>query len=112
VSGQKRRPDLIGRPEIYPACKSGVLDPGIERIVNALLRNGIETTESCQGGKSHGFRQPTVIFRGSHADAIRALSVAIGQRDVLGMEPDELRLVWKIRDGLPTEPEWWLTWRR
>lgn len=38
------------------------LDPGIAEAVKILNRFGIETFESCQGGKGHSYPEPTFAF--------------------------------------------------
>jgi len=45
-------------------------------VVEVLMRNGVETFESCEGGEGHAFHEPTVRFHGSHAEGFRALSIA------------------------------------
>jgi hypothetical protein len=61
--------------KLYPSSKldSNLLDPKIRPIVELLIKNGIETTSSCQGGRGHAFLSPRVSFKGSKKDAYRAL---------------------------------------
>jgi hypothetical protein len=81
------------------------VDAGIRREVQVLWENGVETTESCEGGQGHPFPEPTVRFRGSKAEGFRALAVALQN----GLRVAELRRYWSIEDGEPVGPEWEMT---
>ena len=81
------------------------LDPGIRRFVEILDQAGIETFESCQGGKGHAYPEPTVRFEGTHAAGWRALAIAKEH----GLPVFKLRRIWSIIDGEPTGPFWELT---
>lgn len=84
------------------------LDPGIAPFVHVLLRAGVHTFESCQGGEGHAYAEPTIRFHGNHAEGFRALSVA--QR--AGLPVAALRHAWPIIDDEPTGPWWEMTfWR-
>ena len=103
ATGGRRSP----RP---PFSGKGVrlLDAGIRREVRVLWENGIETTESCEGGPGHSFPEPTVRFCGTYADGFRALAIAKDH----GLQVSELRRVWTLENGEPTGPHWELTfWR-
>lgn len=78
------------------------LDPGIAPAVKVLRAAGIETTESCQGGGSHAFPEPTVRLDGDNSEGFRALAVAMQAQ----LPVAELRRVWSIQGGEPTGPEW------
>lgn len=39
------------------------LDSGISDYVHKLMKHGVETFESCEGGEGHCFPEPTVRFR-------------------------------------------------
>jgi hypothetical protein len=84
------------------------IDPGIRRQVRVLSENGIETTESCEGGKGHSFAEPTVRFSGGHAEGFRALGIALQH----GLKVAELRRYWSIQDGEPVGPYWEMTFAR
>jgi hypothetical protein len=84
------------------------IDPGIRRQVRVLSENGIETTESCEGGKGHSFAEPTVRFCGGHAEGFRALGIALQH----GLKVAELRRYWSIQDGEPVGPYWEMTFAR
>jgi hypothetical protein len=81
------------------------LDTGIKDIVLTLLRNGVETFESCEGGVGHSFPEPTVRFEGDSSEGLRALSVALAH----GLPVAELRRTWGIVDGLIHGPWWVMT---
>ena len=85
-----------------------IIDTGIARAVAALQGAGIETFESCQGGRGHSFTEPTVRFHGDKSEGFRALAVAIKE----GLPTDQLRRVWPLIDGEPTGPCWELTFKR
>jgi hypothetical protein len=81
------------------------LDAGIRSVVELLSRNGVETFESCEGGKGHSFFEPTVRFHGGHAEGFRALAVALQH----GLRVCELRRYYSIEDGEPIGPHWEMT---
>lgn len=81
------------------------IDKGIRRHVQILQQHGVETFESCQGGKGHAFFEPTVRFSGSQAEGMRAFSIAHQH----GLKVAELRRYWSIQDGEPVGPQWEMT---
>jgi hypothetical protein len=81
------------------------LDDGIREIVITLASNGVETFESCEGGRGHSFPLPTVRFEGSSAEGLRALSVALAN----GLPVAELRRTWGLIDGAIHGPWWEMT---
>ncbi len=81
------------------------LDRWVSYAVKVLRDGGIETFESCEGGKGHSYREPTVRFHGTKADGFRALAVA----QTFGLPVRALRRFWDINDGEPTGPYWELT---
>jgi hypothetical protein len=84
------------------------LDPGIRRYVEVLNESGVETYESCQGGKGHSYPEPAVRFHGDRWEGFRALSVALRQ----GLPVAELRRIWWVEDGDPVGPAWEMTFSR
>ena len=78
------------------------LDEGIRDIVLTLIANGVETYESCEGGKGHAYPWPTVRFTGSSPEGLRALSVALSH----GLPVTQLRRAWNIMDESIHGP-WW-----
>jgi len=81
------------------------LDRGIRDIVVALSSNGIETFESCEGGKGHSFPEPTVRFEGGASEGLRAMAIALDN----GLPVSRLRRVWGIIDGAMHGPWWEMT---
>jgi len=81
------------------------IDPGIKHELKILCDNGIETTESCQGGQGHPFPEPTIRFCGGRAAGFKAVEIAI----TFGLKMSELRRVWNMQDGELTGPEWEMT---
>ncbi len=81
------------------------MDRGIEPIVRILYDNGIETTESCEGGAGHSFPEPTVRFTGEYEAGFRALAIA----QCHGLNVSALRRFWSVVNGEPRGPEWEMT---
>lgn len=81
------------------------LDAGIRDIVVALIANGIETFESCEGGQGHSYPWPTVRFEGGSAEGLRALAVALEN----GLPVESLRRTWGVLDGTIHGPWWEMT---
>ncbi len=81
------------------------LDPGIRRIVKILMENGIETFESCEGGRGHAYLEPTVCFHGQQSEGFKALAIALQN----GLRVSELRRYYSIEDGEPVGPKWAMT---
>lgn len=86
-------------------CFNPPLDEGIHDIVITLITNGVETFESCEGGKGHSYTWPTVRFVGEPSEGLRALSVAIAN----GLPVSELRRSWEVIDGYIDGPFWEMT---
>jgi hypothetical protein len=87
------------------------LDPGIRFAVRVLhAAGGLETCQSCQGGKDHAYKEPTVemICGGSDAIGFRALSALYDY----GLPVSELSIVWNIKHGLPYEKLWRVTFSK
>ena len=84
------------------------IDPGIRRAVKILWENGIETTESCEGGPGHSFPQPTVRFCGQNDQGYRAVAIALAH----GLRVDELRRCWSVINGELVGPQWEITFVR
>jgi hypothetical protein len=86
----------------------GTIDPGIKRAVNVLQGAGVETFESCEGGRGHAFPEPTVRFYGTPEAGWRALGVCLAH----GLPVLALRRVWYVLDANePTGPHWEVTFR-
>jgi hypothetical protein len=86
----------------------GRLDRGIEPAVRLLQAAGVETFESCEGGKGHAFPEPTIRFRGGPAAGWHALGVCLDH----GLPVLHLRRVWDVLDrNDPTGPHWEIVFR-
>lgn len=81
------------------------VDRGIADAVRVLWENGVETSESCEGGPGHSFFEPTVRFFGGQAEGFRALGIALTN----GLRVAELRRYWSIQDGEAVGPHWEMT---
>lgn len=104
LSVARLRADTIDR---RGALDYSGLDPGISLYVKILWEHGVETCESCQGGKGHSYTEPTVVFRGSPGVGHEALGLA----QINGLPVATLRRVWTILDGEPVGPEWEMTFK-
>lgn len=81
------------------------LDPKIASYVDALLKGGIETYESCQGGEGHAYLEPAIRFYGGKSDGFRALVIAFEQE----FPVKDLRRFWSVIDGELVGPDWEMT---
>lgn len=81
------------------------LDKGIEKEVNILFSNGIETFESCEGGEKHPYPVPTIRFHGDNTEGFKAFAIAMQN----GLDVVSLRRVWETIDGELTGPWWEMT---
>jgi hypothetical protein len=87
------------------------LDAGIRFAVRVLhAAGGIETCQSCQGGDGHAYDRPTVDMIASDDDAIGFHAVAALQ--AYGLPVEDLSIVWSIRNGLPYEKLWRVTFSK
>lgn len=84
------------------------LDPGIKRYVEVLNDRGIETYESCEGGKGHSYPEPTIRFHGDRTEGFKAFAIA--QQHAFPVAA--LRRAWSIVDSELTGPHWELTFYR
>ena len=84
------------------------LDPGIARAVKVLAGAGVETYESCEGGRGHAYPEPTIRFYGEHSEGFRALAAALEN----GLPVTALRRIWVIQDSEPVGPDWEMTFRK
>ena len=80
------------------------LDPGIRDRVVALMRRGVPTCQSCEGGAGHAYRRPTIDFLAdSEADARTVVDIARSE----GMEPTALAKGILLDRGDGTEEVVW-----
>ena len=78
------------------------LDKGIRDIVVLFNENGVETFESCQGGKGHAFFEPTIRFHGECHEGYRVFALARANR----LRISAIRRVWDCEDGELVGPCW------
>jgi hypothetical protein len=85
------------------------LDPGIKGYVERLQDAGIETFESCEGGKGHAYPEPAVRFHGGPEAGWRALSVCLSYKFPISC----LRRIWCVLEtNEPNGPYWEITFCR
>ena len=89
-------------------CPGAPLDLGIARAVKVLQDAGIETYESCEGGRGHAYPRPTIRFHGDLGAGWRAL----GACRTYDLPVRDLARVWVVIEGEPTGPYWQLVFRR
>ena len=99
------RPDPECIQRARELCFEPPLDEDIREIVITLVANGVETFESCEGGRGHSFSEPTVRFEGGSSEGLRALSVALEN----GLPVARLRRTWGIIDEAIHGPWWEMT---
>jgi len=95
------------RDVMWPEASYQSLDPGIRFAVRVLHAAGIETCQSCQGGKGHSYDEPTVemIATGDDAYGFGALAALRGY----GLPVAAVAIIWPVRNGLPYEKNWRIT---
>ena len=86
------------------------LDAGIRFAVKVLHAKGFETCQSCQGGKGHAYDQPSVDLIAIGDDAWGFAAVAALQD--YGLPVRDLSMLWNLRNGLPYEKLWRITFRK
>lgn len=89
----------------YPTPEG--LDVGIAAMVDVLMEYGVETYESCEGGKGHSYPEPTVRFHGQPEEGFRAFAAAMER----GLPVSALRRIWTVEDGELTGPSWEMVFR-
>ena len=84
------------------------LDVGIRFAVRVLHANGhLETCQSCQGGKGHSYDRPTVDMIATADDA--AGFGALQALQAYGLPVADIAIIWPVRNGLPYEKLWRIT---
>ncbi len=86
------------------------IDAGIRFAVRVLHAAGIETCQSCQGGKGHSYDRPTVdmVALGEDATGFRALAALADY----GLPVADVAILWSIRNSLPYEKLWRVTFSK
>ena len=83
-----------------PVCepgRGGYLDPGVALLVNALLRNGIGMTYSCDG---HGKGPARLDFLSDHTEALKEF--------IDSVEAERQHTDWRIERGCDRESKLWI----
>jgi hypothetical protein len=98
------------RDMMWPDESYKGLDAGIRFAVRVLHAAGFETCQSCQGGKGHAYDQPTVemVSTGDDAEGFGALAAL----QSYGLPVADIAIRWPIRNGLPYERLWTITFRK
>ncbi len=99
------QPSLVVEPPPSRREEAGPsgLDRGVEKTVELLRANGIETCQSCEGGPGHCYPEPTIEFYGGPEAGWRAVSLCL----TYGLPIESLRRAWDFLDGYePTGPTW------
>ena len=97
--------DVLANLDSFDIEGETPLDKGIRRYVLILRGQGIETFESCQGGKGHSFPEPTIRFHGNAWEGYRAFTAAMNY----GLPVVHLRRSWDVLDGCLEGPWWEMT---
>lgn len=86
------------------------IDAGIRFAVRVLHAHGLDTCQSCQGGKGHAYLEPTVdmVAGGGDADGFEALAVLANY----GLPVSTVSITWNIQNGLPFEKLWRIAFSR
>ncbi len=103
------------RDHMMPEAFYQGLDVGIRFAVRVLhAAGGVETCQSCQGGpdptrpdRGHAYAVPTVDMIAGADDAVGF--AALQALHAYGLPVDTLSIVWNIRNGLPYEKLWRVT---
>jgi hypothetical protein len=90
------------------------LDKGIRFAVRILHAHGFETCQSCQGGadparphRGHAYDRPTVDMVATGDDALGFGALATLQD--FGLRVRDISILWNIKNGLPYEKLWRIT---
>jgi hypothetical protein len=99
---------LHGAKPPFSGKEIKLVDAGIRHETKILWENGIETFESCEGGKGHSFPEPTVRFAGDSTEGYKALAIALQH----GLKVNELRRYWSVQNGELNGPYWEMSFVR
>lgn len=95
------------RSHMQPESLYRGIDPGIRFAVRVLHAAGIDTHQSCQGGRGHSYEVPSVDFAGgwSGAEGFAALAALQAYR----LPVRDVAMLWNVANGLPVERFWRIT---
>lgn len=87
----------------------GKIDKGIRKAVDVLQAHGIETFESCEGGRGHSYPEPAVRFHGGPSEGWKALAACLE----VDLPVLSLRRYWHVLDHTDvTGPHWEIVFRK
>lgn len=92
---------------VWPESEYQKLDAGIRFAVRVLHAAGFETCQSCQGGLGHSYPEPTVETTALADDSSGFGALAALQE--YGLPVAAVAIVWPVRNGLPYEKNWRVT---
>jgi hypothetical protein len=95
------------RDKMWPDAAYRDLDAGIRFAVRVLHAAGFETCQSCQGGKGHPYPDPTIEMVSTGDDAMGFGALAALQ--AYGLPVADISIRWPVRNGLPYERLWAIT---
>lgn len=81
------------RDKMWPKKEYDKLDKGIRFAVKVLHAHGIETGQSCQGGKGHSYNDPTIDL--STSDTGTEIFSAFDVLNQYGLPVSNISLVWE-----------------
>jgi hypothetical protein len=123
--GKAKKPKTSARPsratraipwrtKMMPESFYQQLDAGIRFAVRVLHAAGIETQQSCQGGgdplrpvRGHAYDRPSIDLPAGGSDALgfAALAALAGY----GLPVRDVAIVWPVKNGVPYEKLWRIT---
>lgn len=95
------------RSKVWGEAAYQTLDRGIRFAVRVLHAHGIETGQSCEGGKGHSYFEPTVEFRADAGDALGF--EALSYLQMYELPVSAVSIHWHVYRGLPFEKLWRIT---
>lgn len=97
--------DMVESEDFYQG-----IDAGVRFAVRVLHAAGIETCQSCQGGEGHSYDRPTIdlVATGEDANGFSALA-ALAE---YGLSVGDISILWNVRNFLPYEKLWRITFVR
>jgi hypothetical protein len=98
------------RSKVFPESFYRAIDAGVRFPVRVLHAYGFDTCQSCQGGKGHAYDQPTIEMESTGDDAGGFGALAALQR--YGLPVADIAIRWPVRNGLPYERLWTITFRK
>ena len=98
------------RTTIFPESFYQDIDRGIRFAIRVLHAHGLETCQSCQGGKGHSYLEPSVEMGAGADDAYGFEALAALQ--AFGLPVSTVGIIWNIKNGVPYEKNWRITFFR